>query len=123
MIEEASKYVHVDSLSDIIAAASNDERWAVNIIERVVTYSAMTVNNSVCVNNPDTVILTGSLVDESAYLRNKIMKACEKMIWTPLDHSFELNHSELGELGVVLGAGMVIQSHVISQLSLEKELA
>ncbi|WP_376846884.1 ROK family transcriptional regulator [Camelliibacillus cellulosilyticus] len=122
LLEEASKKADVRELQDIIMAAKNDEKWAVNIVERAVTYAAITINNSVCVNNPDKVILTGSLIDQSPYIREKILEMCDYQLWTPLKHSFTLEVSDLGSTGIVLGAGMIAQKHFINQLNFEEEL-
>lgn len=123
LLKEASKNSEVHCLEDIIHAAKIHEKWAENIINRAVTYASITINNSVCLNNPDTIVLTGSLIDKSTYIRDEILKACEKQLWTPLKNTFALHISEIGSLGVVLGAGMAIQrDFVVHHLNFERGL-
>ncbi|TCP29550.1 putative NBD/HSP70 family sugar kinase [Scopulibacillus darangshiensis] len=122
LLEEASKKGNVRSLQDLIATAKSNENWAINIIERAITYAAITINNVVCVNNPDMVVLTGSLIEQSNYMRERIFNKCTVQIWEPLKDSFTLETSSLGSQGVILGAGMKIQKEFIKQLNFEEVL-
>lgn len=122
LLEEASKNTEVQSIEEIINFAERNEKWAVNIIERAITYAVIAINNSVCIENPDTVILTGSLIDQSNYIRERIISKCDNHIWEALKHSFVIDISELGSSGVVLGAGLLIQSNFLEQLNFENEI-
>lgn len=122
LVREASKQSDVRNLGDIVKASEEGEKWAINILERAITYTGITVNNSVCLNNPDKVILTGSMLEQSTYIRDKILQVAKDQIWPPLKDSLSIEISELGERGVVLGAGMLAQREHINQLSYGKEL-
>lgn len=122
LIREASKQSDAQNLNDIIDAAGEGHKWAENIVEKAITYAAITINNSVCLNNPDKVILTGSTIEQSPYIREKILDAAGKQIWSPLSDTTLIEVSELKENGVILGAGLLSQRVYINQLSDEKEL-
>ncbi|WP_179134456.1 ROK family transcriptional regulator [Oceanobacillus timonensis] len=122
LIQEASKQSDASSLEDIVEAAQYGHKWAVNILERAITYAAITVNNSVCMNNPDKVILTGKLIEQTDYLKDRILKESRNRIWLPLSDSTTIEISRLGKNGVILGAGMQSQREYINQLNYEKEL-
>src|SRR5699024_5678368 len=122
LIQAASNHSEVHSLKDIINYAQEGHNWAVNILERAITYAAITVNNSVCLNNPDKVILTGALIEQSDYIRDRIVRAAKEKIWSPLSDSVSIEASSLGEQGVVLGASMFFQRAYIDELSYEKGL-
>ncbi|MCT1901535.1 hypothetical protein M3C91_02240 [Oceanobacillus sojae] len=91
-------------------------------MERAIIYAAITVNNSVCRNNPDIAILTGEMIEQNDYLRDRILKISRNHIWSPLSDSTTIELSELRRTGVILGAGMQFQREYISQLSYEQEL-
>jgi len=122
LIREASKQADVQDLEDIILAAEENQKWAVNIIERAITYAAITINNSVCLNNPDKIILTGSTIERFPSIRDRILEAANKQIWSPLSDTTTIEVSALGETGVILGAGLLSQRVYINQLNDEKEM-
>ena len=122
LIREASKQADVQDLEDIILAADENQKWAVNIIERAITYAAITINNSVCLNNPDKIILTGSTIERFPSVRDSILEAANKQIWSPLSDTTTIEVSALGDTGVILGAGLLSQRVYINQLNDEKEL-
>ena len=120
LLEEASKRQKINNLQELIELADNNENWAVNIIERAAIYASLAINNSVCMYNPDTVILTGSLIENHPYITEKVFKNCETNIWEPLRHSFSLKRSSLGQKGVMIGAAMFAQTNFIEKLNLEE---
>lgn len=122
LLEEASKHASVEDLEDIVKYAEAGENWANNILERAITYAAITINNSVCVSNPHKVILTGSLMEQSSYISNEIISEAKKKLWSPLNDFLSIKVSSLGEQGVVLGAAMFSQKEHMNQLFYEKEL-
>src|SRR5699024_12657299 len=72
LIREASKQADVQDLEDMISAAEENQKGAVNIIDRAITYAAITINNSVCLNNPDKIILTGSTNEGFPYVLDRL---------------------------------------------------
>ncbi|GGE27450.1 transcriptional regulator [Pullulanibacillus camelliae] len=120
LLEEASKRKEIKDIQELIEIAERNEEWAISVIERAVTYATLAINNIVCINNPDTVLLTGSLIDRYPYITNKILKSCETKIWEPLRNSFALRVSTLEQQGVMLGAGMIAQKDFVQKLNFEE---
>src|SRR5699024_11920600 len=96
LIREASKQDDVQDLEDIILAADENQKWAVNIIERAITYAEITFNNSVCLNNQDKIILTGSSIERFPFVRDRILEASNKQICSPLSDIKSIDVSVLG---------------------------
>src|SRR5699024_9085933 len=103
-------------------AADENQKWAVNIIERAITYAAITINNSVCLNNPDRIILTGSTIERFPSVRDRILEVANKQIWSPLSDTTSIEVYDLGDTGVILGAGLLSQRLYITQLNDAKGL-
>lgn len=122
LVQEASKKSDVQSLHDINSAAEKGYKWAENILNRAITYASITVNNCVCMNNPDRVILTGEMIEQFPHIRDRILQESRNKIWSPLSNSTSIEESQLGEEGVVLGAGMYSQREYINHLNTNKEL-
>src|SRR5699024_402453 len=122
LIREASKQADVQDLEDIISAAEENQKWAVNIIERAITYAAITINNSVCLNNPDKIILTGSTIERFPSVRDRILETDNKHILSHLRDTTTIEVSDLGETGVILGGSLLSQRIYINQVNDEKEL-
>src|SRR5699024_12116991 len=107
-------------IQHIISAAEANQKWALNIIERSITYASITINNSFCLNNPDKIILTGLTIERFPSVRDRILEAANKQIWSPLSDTTTIEVSALGETGVILGAGLLSQRVYINQLNDEK---
>src|SRR5699024_2893899 len=122
LIREASKQADVQDLEDIISAAEENQKWAVNIIERAITYAAITINNSVCLNNPDKIILTGSTIERFPSVRDRIIESANKQLWSPLSDTTTIEVSDIGETGDILGAGLLSQRVNINKLNNYKYL-
>src|SRR5699024_6181574 len=122
LIREASKQVDVQDLEDIMLAADENQKCAVKIIERAITYEAITINNSVCLINQAKLILTRSTIERLPSVRDRILEAANKQIWSSLSDTTSIEVSDLGETGVILGAGLLSQRVYINQLNDEKEL-
>lgn len=122
LLDEANKHASVAVTKDIVTYAENGENWAINIIDRAITYAAITINNAICVSNPDKVILTGTFTEQSQSISDEMIKEAKRKLWSPLNDFLSIEVSNLGGEGVVLGAAMFSQRKHINQLFLEKEL-
>jgi len=120
LLEEANKHHPVERMEDIVRYAEEEKNWAMNMINRVITYAAITINNSVCVSNPEKVILTGSLMEQSEAISKEIIREAKNKLWSPLNDFLSIEISTLGEQGVVMGAAMFSQREHINQLFFEK---
>ncbi|MGM1047839.1 MAG: ROK family transcriptional regulator [Bacillota bacterium] len=115
LLLEANKVRKIGSLEEIFEARRSKEMWAVQLIERALTYIAITVNNVLCVYNPDIVILSGELIENFPEIRQEIEDLCfNRFVWEPLRDSFSLQYTALGEDGVMIGSGLLAQTRFFS---------
>ncbi|MEC0245416.1 ROK family transcriptional regulator [Paenibacillus chitinolyticus] len=111
LLSEANKIKPVRSIEDLFEAKKAGERWALHLIERALMYMAITINNVVCMYNPDSVILSGELTDKFPEILDEVVDLCySKYVWEPLRGAFRILKSELHEQGVVIGSGLISQN-------------
>nr|WP_272509897.1 ROK family protein [Paenibacillus chitinolyticus] len=111
LLSEANKIRPVRSIEELFEAKKAGERWALHLIERALMYMAITINNVVCMYNPDSVILSGELTDKFPEILDEVVDLCySKYVWEPLRGAFRILKSELHEQGVVIGSGLISQN-------------
>ncbi|MFE5321101.1 ROK family transcriptional regulator [Paenibacillus sp. NPDC056579] len=111
LLSEANKMRPVRSIEELFEARRAGERWAEYLIDRALMYMAITINNIVCMYNPDTVILSGELADKFPEIYEEVGNLCfTRFVWEPLRGSFRIIRSELQEQGVVIGSGLMSQN-------------
>ncbi|MFC7392744.1 ROK family transcriptional regulator [Scopulibacillus cellulosilyticus] len=113
LIHEAQKIKPIHSLDRLFECAEKREVWAINILERAALYIVITINNVVCAYNPNSVILSGHLVENYPLIQKMIDEKIDTNIWTPFKDSFKLYYSSLKEKGVVQGAGLIVQQQYV----------
>ncbi|MCZ8513742.1 ROK family transcriptional regulator [Paenibacillus filicis] len=110
LLSEANHYRRIHSMEELFEARRAGERWAVYLIDRALMYMSITVNNVVCMYNPDSVILTGELIDKFPEIYEEVKSLCaSRFVWEPLNGSFRFLRSELNEKGVIIGSGLMAQ--------------
>lgn len=111
LVEQANKIKPIGSLEELFQARKDGEYWAASIMDRAMTFVAVTVSNIACVYNPDTVILTGKLVESFPEVRDFISDKCmDQFVWEPLRGTFQIVYSSLESDGVVIGSGILAQN-------------
>ncbi|MBB3129243.1 putative NBD/HSP70 family sugar kinase [Paenibacillus rhizosphaerae] len=111
LVEQANKIKPIGSLEELFQARKDGEFWAASILDRAMTFVAVTVSNIACVYNPDTVILTGKLVESFPEVRNFLSDKCmDQFVWEPLRGTFQIVYSALESDGVVIGSGILAQN-------------
>ncbi|MEC0238713.1 ROK family transcriptional regulator [Paenibacillus dokdonensis] len=114
LIEQSNKIKPITSLDELFQAKHNGEFWASSILERAMTFVAVTISNIACMYNPDTVILTGKLVERFPEVRAFIAEKCmEQFVWEPLRGTFQIVYSAFENDGVVIGSGLLAQSRFL----------
>lgn len=103
LLKEANKVCRINSIDEIFGAAENNENWATNLLERAAKYIAIAINNIACMYNPDTIILSGRLIEHHPLIVNLIEQKMS-YIWEPYEDTFKLVYSELKDEGVLIGA-------------------
>ena len=64
LLSEASKIKPVRTIEELFAERRAGTRWATYLIDRALAYMAITINNVVSMYNPDSVILSGEILDK-----------------------------------------------------------
>jgi predicted NBD/HSP70 family sugar kinase len=111
LLLEASKIRQVHTIEELFEAKKAGEQWAVHLVDRALMYMSITVNNIVCMYNPDSVILSGELVDKFPDIYEEVKELCSTtLVWEPLRESYRFLRSELNEQGVLIGSGLLAQT-------------
>lgn len=111
LLMEGSRIRPIESIEELFAAREAGEYWAVHLINRALMYMAITVNNVVCMYNPDSVILSGELVEKFPTVYDEIEKLyLSRYVWEPLGKSFSFHRSAMNEGGVMIGSGLLAQN-------------
>ncbi|OPA80796.1 sugar kinase [Paenibacillus selenitireducens] len=110
LLKEASKYSSITNLPELFEASRSGHVWAEQIVRKAMVYMGVTINNILCMYNPDSIILSGDIVEKFHEVRTFMDEGeLHAMIWEPLLHSFDIHYSSLEVEGVVLGSGMLAQ--------------
>ncbi|GIO68098.1 ROK family transcriptional regulator [Paenibacillus cookii] len=114
LIEQASRVKPVASLDELFQARRDGERWAADIVDRAMAFIAVTIGNVACMYNPDTVILTGKLVERYPEVRAFIAEKCmSEYVWEPLRGTFRIAYSAFEQDGVIIGSGLLAQGRFL----------
>jgi predicted NBD/HSP70 family sugar kinase len=111
LITEARRVKEITDIGQVFEAARADERWAKEIVSRTALYIGITINNIVCMYNPDTVILSGDLIENYTEIVDLVHEHCEQVIWEPFKGTFRIIASELKAEAIVIGAGALALQH------------
>ncbi|MCM3703971.1 ROK family protein [Paenibacillus macerans] len=110
LLGEAGKIRPIRTIDELFEARRAGEGWAVHLIGRALEYMAITVNNIVCMYNPDSVILSGELIDRFPGIYEEVEALCRtRFVWEPVRGSFHILRSRLNEQGVIIGSGILAQ--------------
>ncbi|GGD79464.1 ROK family transcriptional regulator [Paenibacillus nasutitermitis] len=111
LLSEANRIRPIGTIEELFEAKQAGEQWAIHLIDRALMYMAITINNIVCMYNPDSVILSGELVDKFPYIHDEVEKIyLSRFLWEPLRDSFVFHRSKLNENGVMIGSGLLSQN-------------
>ena len=108
MLQEANQVKPVSDMNELLERMRSGEHWAKNIIERACTYAAVTINNVVCVYNPDTIILTGEFIEDHAGIFEMIQQKLAELVWGPFGGTFQVVRSQLRDKSVMIGAARLV---------------
>ncbi|MCH7323400.1 ROK family transcriptional regulator [Solibacillus sp. MA9] len=98
-----------NTLEKIVEGIHANEEWSIPLIDHIATYLAITINNLICIYEPDEVIVTGEALEKNIKIQNVVLAKCEKHIWRDIGTGIQIKFSELNETGVVKGAAMFVQ--------------
>ncbi|WP_211745844.1 ROK family transcriptional regulator [Paenibacillus sp. Marseille-Q4541] len=115
LIEQSNKVKPISTLDELFLAKREGEYWAANIVDRAMTFIAVTISNIACMYNPSTVILSGKLVEKFPEVKEFIAEKCmQHFVWEPLKGTFQIQYSTLEDDGVVIGSSLLAQSQFLN---------
>lgn len=103
LINEANKVHRVNNIREIFECAADGDNWAVNLLERAANYIAIAINNVACMYSPDTIILSGRLIEKYPMMI-ELIESKRSLIWEPFKDTFNLVYSELKNESTIIGA-------------------
>ncbi|NOU84538.1 ROK family protein [Paenibacillus sp. LMG 31460] len=115
ILHEANRIKETADIQQLFAAAQNEENWAQDIISRTSLYIGITINNIVCMYNPDAVILCGDLVENYSEIVPLIEEQCGQVVWEPFRDTFKILTSELKSKSIVVGAAMLVMNNYVDK--------
>ncbi len=115
LITESNKVKPISSLDELFEESRQGQLWATHIVDRAIAFIGITIANVISVYNPNTVIVSGNLVEKYEEVRSFIEKnELQQYVWEPLKDSYQLVFSELGSNGVVIGASILAQNKFLN---------
>ncbi|MEC0230799.1 ROK family transcriptional regulator [Paenibacillus alba] len=115
ILHEANRIKETADMQQLFAAAQKEENWAQDIISRTSLYIGITINNIVCMYNPDAVILCGDLVENYSEIVPLIEEQCGQVVWEPFRDTFKILTSELKSKSIVVGAAMLVMNNYVDK--------
>jgi len=120
LLQEARKVSAVKTIEELLSPDTRKEKWAERIVNRFVTYAAMAIDTVVCSYNPDTVILSGDMIND---MNNNLYKEiCDtyyhNFLFEYLRNTFSIKLSAFNGRGSAAGAGMLAAEDFFSNLQI-----
>lgn len=120
LLQEANKVSDIRNIEELLSPDFRSEKWCERIVNRYVNTAAMTIDTAVCAYNPDTVILSGDLIND---VENKLYKEIcdtyyENFLVEYLRDTFTIKLSAFNGQGSAAGAGMLAAEAYFDSLRL-----
>ncbi|MFN0291475.1 ROK family transcriptional regulator [Pedobacter helvus] len=109
----SSMPVNEIKLSDIIAAAINDDVLAIELVAEVGEKLGKGIAVLINIFNPEMVILGGSLAETGEYIRLPIKSALNKYSLSLVNNDTQVKMSKLGESAGVVGACLLVRNRLL----------
>ncbi|MGE6259983.1 ROK family transcriptional regulator [Heyndrickxia sporothermodurans] len=110
LIADCRKVKEISTIDEVFSSFRKQETWALNILNRTLTYVALAISNLACLYNPEIIILSGNLIEKIPEVKQTIEEKCERYLWEPIKQNLQIVYSDLGDQGVVLGAAIHAQN-------------
>ncbi|GIP35154.1 ROK family protein [Paenibacillus sp. J2TS4] len=115
LIVESNKVKPISTLDELFEERRKGQFWAAGILDRAITYIGITIANVICLYNPDTVIVSGDLVEKYEEVRSFFKEnQLQQYVWEPLWDTYRVVYSALGSEGVVIGSSLLAQDKFLS---------
>lgn len=114
LMQEARTIKNISSIHEIYDASDNNEKWAQEILNKLYIYMSITICNTICMYNPDSVIISGKLTERPQNIETIIKNKVNDLILPQFKGSYELNRSTLGESSGLLGISILCINKYLS---------
>ena len=120
LLQEARKVSSVGTIEELLSADTKKDKWAERIVNRFVTYAAIAIDTVVCSYNPDTVILSGDMINDMN--NNLYQEICDayydNFLFEHLRNTFTIKLSAFDGKGSAAGAGMLAAEDYFGNLQI-----
>jgi len=101
------------TMKEIFEAYQRKEGWSIRLIDRARDYLCLAIANVICMYNPKGVLLAGPMIQEFPILVQDIEKLTNKYVWPPLNNSFQIIHSKIGNDSGIIGASALVMNEFL----------
>ena len=95
-------------LDDIFSAADNGDLWAKELLDPIIQWFAIGIQNIVLVFNPEVIIMGGEYRNPGEYFQNKLTEIIDGISLTRMKKNIQIEYSKFDEEGTILGAASYI---------------
>lgn len=110
ILRQARKVTNIKTLDEIQEAFKHGETWAINLLDRVTTYIAITVSNIFYLYNPAILVLSGKVLEKYDVIQTLVEEKYSKFIAEPYKTQSKLSYATMGENSIILGAAIQARS-------------
>lgn len=95
-------------IQEVFKAFVNEEKWAIEIINRAKKYLSLAIANITCMYNPEAILVAGPMVQDFPIFIEGIEEKANEYIWKPLEDSLQVELSMIGKDNGVIGASALV---------------
>ncbi len=96
------------TMSDIFTGADTGDAWCMEILDEIINWFAIGIQNIILVFNPEVVIISGDYRTAGPYFRTNLSKRIEKQSLIRMPKNIRIEYSNFNEEGSILGASCYI---------------
>lgn len=105
---ESLIYKEVVTLQNIFNASNEGDKWARTLLDDVIKWFAIGIQNIILVFNPEIVIISGDYRTAGNYFKTKLMEIINKTSLVRMNKDIKIEYSEFDEEGALLGAASYV---------------
>ncbi|MBS4206651.1 ROK family transcriptional regulator [Bacillus sp. FJAT-50079] len=109
------------SINEIFAAKHNNERWAINLLDRASEYLAMTISNVACTYNPEVIVLAGPMIERDSDWVGSIKKKLSLFLWSEVVQEVNIHYQSEGSAGIIGASCLVLKEFLESPIGLVQQ--
>ncbi|MFB5676340.1 ROK family protein [Paenibacillus terreus] len=109
MIRQAARFVPITSVHELIGHYNKQELWALNLLDRVAVYIAVTITNCLYLYNPEILVLSGPILEDYPEIRKLVEEKYKLTVSEPIPMQMAFKYAQLGDKAIVMGAALQAQ--------------